>query len=190
MHTHTHAYTFSQSDPGEDSHAFTHKVTINLASQTCGDGDGWLIFPQKAHFVVDARKRLYSISQLGIRFSFIQGHESICFCLVVPLGSKHNKENDIWVAVELMTFCHGWYGVDSAKDSSPPSDVMGGSKDRKDLKYIPPSLQLCFLLFKNAVLTHCHTLSHKITCIALNSSSFSYFSERFVIFLPISLFFF
>lgn len=124
LSTHTRRHAFPHCRRGL-SNIHRLKVTINLASHSCGDGDGWLIFPQKAHSVVDARKVLYSISQPGIRFAFIQRHESICFCLVVPLGSEHNKGNGIWVGVELMTFCHSWYGVDSTKGSSPPFSSDG-----------------------------------------------------------------
>lgn len=104
-------------------------------------------------------------------FPSIQGHESVWFCLVVPLCSKQNKDNPFWVGVELMAFCHCWCGVVSAKDSALPSDLRGRRADREYSRNIPLSFQLCLLLFKHTPFislslsimftdTHTHTPTH------------------------------
>lgn len=37
------------------------------------------------------------------------------FASLLPL----HKDKGVWVGVELMTFCHWWYTLDSTKDTSP-----------------------------------------------------------------------
>lgn len=63
----------------------------------------------------------------------------------------------------------------------PPSDLMGGSKDRENIKrWIPLSLQFCFLLFKNAVLTiPSHALTHEMISIASLFHPLVHFSQSF-----------
>lgn len=110
------------------------------------------------------RQEKGSISQPGLWFLLIQRYESICFCLVVPLGFKQKEKDGIWVDVKLMTFCHYWCGVDSTKDSSPPSHLIGTQRWDKYQVFLLFTQVFCFVspsfLFFAQIMVHSVFIPH------------------------------